>query len=156
MRIGYNLFLWHIWGRIKNGSLRRRILSPVFFTSLGQILFMLFCSYHTAPIQSPRSSCSKRKSGLPSVGLGSIGTGERPLQLWQNLSFWGGGEPSLSGYTCRKGGSRAQLGLFVKHNRYVLFSRGAVGGKQRVVLVIVTWASCNGPCQIKGNAMASN
>lgn len=41
MRIGYNLFLWHILGRIKNGCFRRKILSLVFFPSLGQISLLL-------------------------------------------------------------------------------------------------------------------
>lgn len=43
MRIGYNLFLWHILGRIKNCCFRRKMPSLVFFPSLGQISFLLCC-----------------------------------------------------------------------------------------------------------------
>lgn len=60
MRIGYNLFLWHILGRIKNCCFRRKMLSLLFFPSLGQISFLL-CFIAPTLISSNLSAVYIRK-----------------------------------------------------------------------------------------------
>lgn len=83
MRIGYNLFLWHILGRIKPSRFRRKILSlkGIFPFTGPNLIFTLFHSSHTAFIQSPCSLHKKRKSGLALVGLGSSGADGKLQQM---------------------------------------------------------------------------
>lgn len=149
MRIGYNLLLWHILGKIKSGCFRRKILSLYFFLHWAKSHFysvsqLPHCSHPTSPqfIQEKKVGIGLGGPGIHLVLMESSSSCcTIPFLLRHPRAFLGG---------CVQGGTGPSTAVWgLSGTTGFCFSSYVLGGKHWVVLVIKNPNSFNCPGWIK-------